>query len=156
MANALRTLALQYQSFNEEKWLKRTTEFMVYGDQLKVLRDEIDHILKAIQSGQGFGRIYSYHTCSRESIRDIRNLVDKWSCEEMFEQIYKEASQVLHHYDASKNCSQNNHQKPNAAAAAWIEYFAHWDENLNKWVGNENWKRYYYKYYPSRLPKEEK
>lgn len=151
MTEILKTLALQFFSFTEERRVRRTTQFMDYGDELKVIRDEIEEVLKIIQSGEGFSVLVNTRTKSPERIRDY---VNKWSCEATFKETFLEATHKISCYEYGHNKSRSQHEKPNVAAAAWIEYFAEWDEKNEAWVGNENWKKYYYENYPGELPEK--
>ena len=153
MTDYLREMALAFNTtegypeiatLNKEGKKTRTEEFMELGGCLKTLQNEIDDLLKIISDGKGFEDLEKSKYIGTTAER-LRNQINNWSCEKLFERLRDKATRIVSNYNADKG------ELPNPEASAWLAYFASFDKSIqygSKWVPNQNWIDYYYENYP--------
>lgn len=146
MSDEVRKLALEYWHFSEDIWVKRTQGFMEVGDNLKAAKNEIEELMKTIQSGRPFSSSKHQNAKSGWDVIAFQRTINQWSCESLFQTILEKASE-----DAKYIYTDHKNRPPNVRAGAWLEYFTAYDETTRQRSANQNWKEYYNQYYQSKL-----
>lgn len=144
----LKNLALRFFAFDDEFWVKRTEKFMELSSALKDLRNDVDEMLRIMQTGKPFKQLESknpkYGLSGYGSITDLATQrIIEYSMESIFKEVLSQAERF------SAWGKQSHRRIPHAEALAWIAYFAEWDAKEEKLVPSQNWIDYYNECYPA-------
>lgn len=140
----LRALALRFFAFNKKYRTERTEKYMELSGKLKDLTDEIDEMMKIMQSGEPFNKIPGETSAyySKNPVIQVRAALNKYS----MAKLHKTICDVAVRFAA---WNSKTRRKPHAEAAAWVAYFAEWDQEAESYGPNDNWVQYYNEYYLS-------
>jgi len=142
----LRALALRFFAFDDAFWVKRTETFMKLSSEMHDLREDINELLKVMRSTKPFRKIVSNSSYSYGNpVSNVTIHLNEYSMSVMFKSTFDKAHRLTSWGD------RWNRWLPHSAALAWIEYFAEYDENTEKYVPGKNWVSYYNKNYRSQV-----